>query len=442
MSDNKEDKGLISKFVPWIILYTFLILTLLIAKFSTFEFSDDISKWGSVGDYFGGLINPMLAFLSFIALLAALKYQRDQIEQTTTQLRQNEQALEQAILAIQQNEKALSQNANALEINNAELALATKAHQEIEKTQKLQQFENNFYQLFSQLNNLQDYLLEEYVGKIDSILNSELNVFGTKKQLINSRKISGYFILLYQIMKLIDNEVKNFPSEYKKDTEEWKIEIKKQKKFYTNLIRSQQEDKILQLLFINCFDDGFSEYKRYLREASFFEHMSLTNDVGYNYQLLCALPFYILDDKELKKSKNIPFFDEGLGLLGLTQPEIAPLLKIIYQKKEKSFTEMQFLQQITCDFLHVGEHTLHDKNVLLKRLSFLRESSLNLEFQIINQNILKEIDIKINRVIFNIEQIHIVGDREEFIVLDLDKKHVLLKRIESGDESHLDGIYP
>ncbi len=95
-----------------------------------------------------------------------------------------------------------------------------------------------------------------------------------KKYLIRFPEISRYFIFLYQMMKLIDREIPKVPSEYKVNTEQWLNETKQNKKFYTNLIRSQQDNQMLQLLFINCFDNKFLNFKKYLKEASFFEHMS------------------------------------------------------------------------------------------------------------------------------------------------------------------------
>ncbi len=82
MSENKKDTSLISKFVPWIILYTFLLIALLVAKFSTFHFSNEIGDWGAVGDYFGGLLNPFFAFLSFMGVLWTLKMSREELEET------------------------------------------------------------------------------------------------------------------------------------------------------------------------------------------------------------------------------------------------------------------------------------------------------------------------------------------------------------------------
>lgn len=167
---------LVNKLIPWIVLYTFFLIAIFIANFSNFHFSSDIAKWGSIGDYFGGLLNPVFAFLSFVALLITIQYQSKQLKQTTTQLKQNETALKDTKVAIEQNEKALAQNAEALRLNNKELAnsteqlgLAREAHQEMEKTQKIQQFENLFSSMLNQLHiilgEIPDNFYQDYVGK-------------------------------------------------------------------------------------------------------------------------------------------------------------------------------------------------------------------------------------------------------------------------------------
>ncbi|KAF1021500.1 MAG: hypothetical protein GAK29_03384 [Acinetobacter bereziniae] len=150
------------------------------------------------------------------------------------QLKHNEIALEETRKAIKQNEQALAQNAVALSINNKELAnsthqlgLATQAHQEIEKTQKLQQFENNFYELFSQLNKLQDDVLVTQEKQIEEILENTSTLANTQNKIVNNRIISRYFILLYQVLKMIEEKKETFTN---------KKQGGNTQKFYTNLI--------------------------------------------------------------------------------------------------------------------------------------------------------------------------------------------------------------
>jgi|GEM_PF-1841301 len=68
-----------------ILLFFFcsLLAMVLYAYFEMFSrrgFSTDPEQWGQMGDFFGGMLNPILAFASFIALLYTIRIQSNQIE--------------------------------------------------------------------------------------------------------------------------------------------------------------------------------------------------------------------------------------------------------------------------------------------------------------------------------------------------------------------------
>jgi hypothetical protein len=116
---------------------------------------------GAFGDYIGGLLNPVFAFLSFSALIVTLLYQNKQ-------LLQNQEILEETKKAIQQNEIALEQNRIDLQLSrkelknsNKQLEMSAKAQIEIEKTQKIQQFDMLFTTLLSELNFMNTNFIEK-----------------------------------------------------------------------------------------------------------------------------------------------------------------------------------------------------------------------------------------------------------------------------------------
>ena len=155
---KKIENILIPLFIGLIVLISFLLFM----YFSTFKYiSLETAVWGAFGDYIGGILNPIFAFLSFAALIITLLYQHKQLEQ-------NREILQETIKAIEQNEKALSQNQEALEFNrielensNKQLELSAKAQVEIEKTQKIQQFDMLFTTLLSELNFMNTNFIEK-----------------------------------------------------------------------------------------------------------------------------------------------------------------------------------------------------------------------------------------------------------------------------------------
>ncbi len=74
------------------ILFAFLgviiacVILAYLNKFKDFVFSDDPAVWGQAGDFFGGMLNPILAFASFIALLYTIKLQSKEMAETREEM--------------------------------------------------------------------------------------------------------------------------------------------------------------------------------------------------------------------------------------------------------------------------------------------------------------------------------------------------------------------
>lgn len=295
---------------------------------------------GAFGDFMGGLLNPLFAFMSFIGVLWTLKMSREELSETRR-------------------------------VMDGQLS-----------TQLRQQFDSNFYELFSQLNKLQDQLLTDRKREILNILASKnkKSLESTRATILTDRFISRYFMLLYQILKMINQKVDSFPSQHKTNSNSWKKEKESDKKFYTNLLRSQQDIKILQLLFINCYK-GFSEYKKYLKDAEFFEHMNFyeLSRTSYNFKLLLALKFYI-EENDLSedliiyfgKSSYIKLLKDNLLRKALFSSNIKDIDQFSYQGAYLRLIECIFeisrKRQINC-----GDHYIRLQGFKpeLERIDFL-----------------------------------------------------------------------
>jgi len=83
--DNKAAIKIYLKKSASAILFVFLslliafVILVYIQNFGQRNFSSEPEAWGQAGDFFGGMLNPILAFASFIALLYTLKIQSEQI---------------------------------------------------------------------------------------------------------------------------------------------------------------------------------------------------------------------------------------------------------------------------------------------------------------------------------------------------------------------------
>lgn len=55
--------------------------------------TSDLSRWGQTGDFFGGILNPILSFTSLVILIRTLHLQRRELALSTKELRKSAEAL-------------------------------------------------------------------------------------------------------------------------------------------------------------------------------------------------------------------------------------------------------------------------------------------------------------------------------------------------------------
>lgn len=204
---SEEDLEMNRFITVLIVVAIIVILVVSIYFFCTFgEFPNkDTSKetieligsWGTVGDYFGGLLNPLLSVCSFMALLYTIDLQNKQLKKTDKQL--------------EQNAKALELNSQELKNSNQQLALSAKAQAEMERTQRLQQFENLFTYMANELSKIYDvwHNSSNNVSARYVLMHSHNSTYShsdARNFLRSEHKLVRFFMYLYQILKLIDDQ--------------------------------------------------------------------------------------------------------------------------------------------------------------------------------------------------------------------------------------------
>lgn len=273
---NKKTK----KELPWILIsFGLFAFTCIIGIFGFYGFSfkdfcfvSDTEKFGQFGDFIGGTLNPILAFLSFMALLYTIKIQTDELKLSREELEATREELKGSRIAQQEQSESLKLQNDAT---------------------KLQIFESTFFSLLTEVNGLLDEFLEDKEEKIDKNIKKciETNVIHSKDKLkeefssINNGLMKTYFIMLYQLLKYIDNS--NISN----------------KKFYTNIVRANLDNKILALLAINCYVYDFKEYKNFLDKYSFFQHLDISSDTLS--PIFFVLKDYFSDLKIYGKNKEL-----------------------------------------------------------------------------------------------------------------------------------------
>lgn len=155
-----------------------------------------MGTWGTFGDYFGGILNPTLGFCSFMALLFTIDLQNKQLKKTDEQLEQNR-------IALDQNAEALKLNNQELQNSNEQLSLSAKAQSEMEKTQRLQQFEGLFTYMANELSKIYGELIDKSNKKSARLFlsNSHGKTYTNVRQSLRSNYVLvRFFMYLYQIL--------------------------------------------------------------------------------------------------------------------------------------------------------------------------------------------------------------------------------------------------
>lgn len=219
-----------------------LLITVLVALFYFVQFNDSLSTrhevWSSFGNYVGGTLSPILAFLALIALLLTIYYQNQSI--------------------------------------------------------KLQNFEHSFFEMLQLYNEIVKSLeLNDRKGRscfeplftncMQSCMfpvpqNSSLSLFkfdfekGYDDFMIKHGHIVGhYFRNLYRIFKFIDETDKTILSADSDDTE------LHNKKLYTGILRAQLSSYELGLLLLQSlfWNDG-KPFKKYIEKYSLLENIDIS----------------------------------------------------------------------------------------------------------------------------------------------------------------------
>ncbi len=218
--------------------------------------STDSSLWGTFGDFIGGILNPLIAFLAFYWLTRSVIIQKTELAATQKVLAETEKATkEQAI------------------------------------TQEKKRFEDTFHSLLSQLNSISQQITHEHVlrekpraSKLSQLHTSVINNSGNNIQVAiekmreHDAECSHYFRVLYQILMFVamKNDFENPPESFEEAMERERTESEK---FYANIVRSFVNMDATRLLAINCAvideKDSYYKYRQLIERYEFLEHIRL-----------------------------------------------------------------------------------------------------------------------------------------------------------------------
>ncbi len=261
----------LANYFLWMIAGVFLLVAGVVGRYFTYfkgDLSTEHGDWGTFGDYIGGILNPILSFLSLIALLATIVLQSKELKLTRKELKRSASAQEDT-------KKILDKQSETL------------ARQQFESTffSMLDQH-NKVLESFSTTENIVDDVKYSRLGYIrHCIFESNIHDLDKAKHDLESYNAfcGHYFRVLYQLLKFIATNSPGSP--IGKSFESDKIEnepVSADEKTYSNIVRSFLGIDITQLLSINCYCTGpeniYWKYKLLIERYAFLEHMPFQLD--------------------------------------------------------------------------------------------------------------------------------------------------------------------
>lgn len=300
----------------WIIVVIVFFAILVIIKVKDFYFeqqdlcliSQEVESLGQMGDFFGGTLNPILAFLSFCLLLITIKLQSKELKNSTEELAKSSKALteQSKSLQLQNFENTFFNLLNLYNVIKIDLSKIKKIESLEYKDSKNKSFTFNINKYKNQLEKMDNGI--EKISKTLFFFQKEFNTYPEEyfnietipkeikekykvNQLANpnkiyiafnnkySKHIDHYINTIYQILSFIDQ---------KKDIND--------KQFYSNILRSQLSKSELLIIFYHSISSRGKDILPLVIKYEFFEFFP------YN-KVICehTIKQYIEETKKINK---------------------------------------------------------------------------------------------------------------------------------------------
>jgi hypothetical protein len=205
-------------------------------NFYGYTISDSVEQWGQTGDYFGGILNPVLATASLLAVSYTLVQQFR--ESSATAASQAKQAFEQLLFELLRQHR---HNLEAIDLYQKSTRRTTRGRDCIV--------------LFLKWIKKQ----HEKVGIIpptsDSLANAYKTFYDDAKRKV---EVGHYFRNLYHLFKHIA---------------ETDILDDKEKLRYAKLMRAQLSSAETALLFLNCLHPAGEKFQKYARDFTLLQEL-------------------------------------------------------------------------------------------------------------------------------------------------------------------------
>jgi len=356
-----------AKILSWVGLVLIVLGAVVFIIFRSWEFSLTLNeeKVGQFGDFIGGVVGTILAFVGVILYYIALTEQRKDIAINRKTLETQVKALNQQIEEFKAQTKEMQDTRTVYEEQTKLYREQTNYYQQQVKELKnqtkissLQHFNSEFYNLLNVFINIKkdcltpiNNLLAELSGNISNkheICNTHQHLIEiyTKLYYDNSDTLSIYFKTLYRLLKMI--EMSQIEDEYRRR--------------YAKTVRSQLSEKELLVLYY----DYYSELGEKVR--------------------LIASKYYLL--KHLNMMDKFEFCSESFSKQRTSVISLLNILASVFDSKIKEFVDIENEKDI-----HIEERVLF-LGVESKYILEISDVNFLFEMEIKDYNCFNHEDVK------------------------------------------------
>lgn len=235
-----------------------------------------IQYWGQAGDFFGGVLNPLLSFMALMAVLYTVKLQRQEIKEAREETKiSNRIQDKQTAIFERQNFEAVLFRLFEVHVRIAERAMVSSSGQG-------NLFASLTSQAISELSLLDaslalDDLASTSKGRYYLFRQKEVEKLSTAARYVlevdNPEGLSHYFRNIYQILKVIDGyEVAVNDLGGSKDLRDNYFVCRQ----YSNMFRALLTGDELKLIALNCLTKSGEGLKKYVEKYSLLKHLEFT----------------------------------------------------------------------------------------------------------------------------------------------------------------------
>lgn len=374
-----------------------IITLVLLLYFSNFHVSVSVENgdWGTFGDFFGGILNPVIASFALYWLITSVNLQIQELKKTND-------ALETTVETAQRQQNQVS----------------------------IQNFESLFFQLLSTQNNITNNIQAGSSGTFIKLVGKELQNRELKESTLNYVKkfsmperpaqkgkesikdqiifykvfvnqpweffynkavddyFGSYFRTTFQIIKIIDqNEFLISLKENRND------QFSKEQKKYFDIFRAQLSSYELEAIFFNCLSShGNKKFKGLIEKYGLFEHVLLDHDrvildTDPNLNIFNRLTMYAYKYEQQVFEENEKWKEYFKNLSSITEDKYENIKKYLdLLISDEILNKNYFFSSI-----------IYDINFINKRIDEVKSNHLNNIKKSAHQNILDRKRIKVER---------------------------------------------